>query len=121
VQGLLLGCALVGAAWFVAVLVLGVAHVSSGMPGLFTSSWYLLWASGMVVVGLLGGWLTARICTGAVSKAASRETESLREDIDRRLAAVAHELVVEPADFELAELARYRTELRVAAGEARPQ
>ena len=121
VQGLLLGCALVGAAWFVAVVVFGVAHVGSGMPGLFTSSWYLLWASVMIVVGLVGGWLTARICTSAVSKAASRETASLREDIDRRLAAVAHELVVEPADFELAELARYRAELRVAAGEARPE
>ena len=52
VQGLLLGCVLVGAAWFVAVLVIGVAGVGSGMPRLFTSSWYLLWASGMVVVGL---------------------------------------------------------------------
>ncbi len=121
VQGLLLGCALVGAAWFVAVIVFGVAHVGSGMPGLFTSSWYLLWASAMIVVGLLGGWLTARICTSAVSKAASRETASLREDIDRRLTAVAHELVVEPADFELAELARYQAELRVAAGEPRPE
>ncbi len=121
VQGLLLGCALVGAAWFVAVVVFGVAHVGSGMPGLFTSSWYLLWASAMIVVGLLGGWLTARICTSAVSKAASRETASLREDIDRRLTAVAHELVVEPADFELAELARYQAELRVAAGEPRSE
>ena len=119
VQGLLLGCVLVGAAWFVAVLVIGVAGVGSGMPRLFTSSWYLLWASGMVVVGLLGGWLTARLCTEAVSNAASRDTESLREDIDRRMAAVAHDLVVEPADFELAELARFRAELRIAAGEVR--
>jgi GTP-binding protein EngB required for normal cell division len=121
VQGLLLGCVLVGVAWFVAVLVIGVAGVGSGMPRLFTSSWYLLWASGMVVVGLLGGWLTARVCTEAVSNAARRDTESLREDIDRRMAAVAHDLVVEPADFELAELARFRAELRIAAGDVRQQ
>ncbi len=119
VQGLLLGCVLVGVAWFAAVLLIGVAGVGSGMPRLFTSSWYLLWASGMVGVGLLGGWFTARICTSAVSNAASRETESLREDIDKRMTAVAHDLVVEPADFELAEFARFQAELRIAAGEAR--
>jgi GTP-binding protein EngB required for normal cell division len=119
VQGLLLGCVLVGVAWFVALLLIGVAGVGSGMPRLFTSNWYFLWAGGMVVVGLLGGWLTARICTGAVSNAARRESHALRADIDRRMAEVAHDLVVEPADFELAELARFRAELRIAAGEAR--
>jgi GTP-binding protein EngB required for normal cell division len=119
VQGLLLGCVLVGAAWFVALLLIGVAGLGSGMPRLFTSSWYFLWAGGMVVVGLLGGWLTARICTRAVSNAARRESASLRVDIDRRMSEVAHDLVIEPADFELAELTRFRAELRIAAGEAR--
>ncbi len=121
VQGLLLGLVLVGAAWFVAVLIVGVAGVGSGMPKLFTSDWYLLWAGLMVAVGLAGGWLTARICTRAVSVAAGRETEALREDIDRRMAEVAHDLVIAPADFELGELARFRAELRIAAGAARPQ
>ena len=43
VQGLLLGCVLVGLAWSVALLILGVAGVgSASMPRLFTTSWYLL-------------------------------------------------------------------------------
>jgi GTP-binding protein EngB required for normal cell division len=117
-QGLLLGCVLVGIAWFVALLILGVGGVgSSGIPKLFTSSWYLLWAAGLVVVGLAGGWLTARICTRAVNAAAGRETSQLRHDIDRRMARVARDLVVTPAELELAELERFRAELRVAAGE----
>ncbi len=117
VQGLLLGCVLVGVAWCVALLILGVAGVGSpGMPKLFTSSWYLLWAAGLVVFGLVGGWLTARICTRAVSAAANRETDLLRRDIDERLAGVARELVLAPAELELAELDRFRGELRIAAG-----
>jgi GTP-binding protein EngB required for normal cell division len=121
VQGLLLGLVLVGVAWFVAVLILGVAGVGSNMPKLFTSMWYLLWAAAVVGVGLAGGWLTARICTRGVSIAAGRETEALRDDIDRRMAEIARDLVIAPADFELAELARFRSELRIAAGEVLPQ
>jgi len=98
VQGLLLGCVLVGVAWCVALVILGLAGVGSpGMPKLFTSSWYLLWGAGLVVFGLVGGWLTARICTRAVSAAANRETDLLRRDIDERLAGVARELVLAPA------------------------
>jgi GTP-binding protein EngB required for normal cell division len=116
VQGLLLGCVLVGAAWCVALLILGVGGAgSSGMPKLFTSSWYVAWAAGLIVVGLVGGWLTARICTRAVSAAAVRETDLLRQDIDERMAGVARELVVAPAEQELAELDQFRAELRIAA------
>ena len=118
VQGLLLGCVLVGLAWSVALLILGVAGVgSSGMPRLFTTTWYLLWAAGLVVFGLVGGWLTARICTKAVSAAANRETDLLRRDIDERLTGVARDMVLAPAELELAELDRFRAELRIAAGE----
>jgi GTP-binding protein EngB required for normal cell division len=117
VQGLLLGCVLVGAAWFVALLILGVGGAgSAGMPRLFTSSWYLVWAAALIAVGLVGGWLTAKICTRAVSATARREMESLRRTIDERMAGVAHELVVAPAELELAELALFRAELRIAAG-----
>jgi GTP-binding protein EngB required for normal cell division len=120
VQGLLLGCVLIGAAWSVALLILGVGGVgTSGIPKLFTSSWYLAWSAGLIVFGLAGGWLTAKICTRAVSVAAQRETELLHRDIDKRLAGVARELVMVPAEQELAELARFRGELRVAAGDAR--
>jgi GTP-binding protein EngB required for normal cell division len=120
VQGLLLGCVLVGAAWFIALLVLGVAGVGSGMPKLFTDSWLLPWAAAMVLVGLLGGWLTARVCIRAVSEAAERETQLLLDDIDRRMAGVARDLVVAPAELELSELDRFRAELRMAAGQALP-
>ncbi len=120
VQGLLLGCVLVGAAWFAALLVLGVGGVGTGMPKLFTDSWLLPWAAAMVLVGLLGGWLTARVCVRAVSDAAERETQLLLDDIDRRMAGVARDLVVAPAELELAELDRFRAELRTAAGQGMP-
>ena len=119
VQGLLLGCVLVGAVWCVALLVLGVGGVGSSLiPKLFTSSWYLLWALGLTVVGLAGGWLTATICTRAVGSTALREMDTLKRAIDQRMAGVARELVVSPAEQELAELAQFRADLRVAAGGA---
>jgi GTP-binding protein EngB required for normal cell division len=121
-QGLLLGCDFLGAAWIVALLILGVGGVgSSAVPKLFTSSWYLVWAVGLVVVGLVGGWLTARICTRAVRVAAGREKDLLRQDIGNGMAGVARELVLAPAQSELAELVRFRTELRIASGEAPPE
>ncbi len=121
-QGLLLGCVLVGFAWLVALLVLGVGGVggpggaAAGTPRLFADTWLLPVAAAMIVIGLLGGWLTARICTGSVSEAAERETTELLDDIHQRLTAVARDLVVVPADFELGELGVFRQELRVAAG-----
>jgi hypothetical protein len=70
----------------------------------------------MIVVGLLGGWLTARICVDAVAAAAERDTADLLDDIQQRLTAVARDLVVAPAESELAELGVFRRELRIAAG-----
>jgi hypothetical protein len=115
-QGLLLGCVLVGIVWLASLITLGVAHVGSGMPKLFSDPWLLPWAAVMVVAGLAGGWLTARICTRSVSQAAERETEGLVDDIRRRLTALAGDLVLAPAESELDELERFRTELRAAAG-----
>jgi GTP-binding protein EngB required for normal cell division len=115
-QGLLLGCVLVGIVWFGSLITLGVAHVGSGIPKLFSDPWLLPWAAALVVVGLAGGSLIARVCTRAVSQAAERETEDLADDIRRRLTALAGELVVGPADSELDELDRFRSELRAAAG-----
>ncbi len=115
-QGLLLGLVLVGFAWLVALLVLGVGGVGSGIPRLFADARLLPVAAAMMVVGLVGGWLTARLCTRAVSEAAERETQELLEDIQHRLTAVARDLVVAPAELELAELGTFREELRIAAG-----
>jgi GTP-binding protein EngB required for normal cell division len=121
VQGLLLGCVLVGIAWFVALLVLGAGSVASGMPKLFSDVWLLPWSVAVVVVGLVGGWLTARFSARAVSEAAGRETEALLVDIRYRMGGVATELVLAPAERELDELARFRAELRTAAGDFRLQ
>jgi GTP-binding protein EngB required for normal cell division len=121
-QGLLLGCVLVGFVWLVALLVVGVGGVggsggaAAGIMRLISDAWLLPIPCAMIVVGLLGGWLTARTCTRAVGEAAERETADLLDDIHQRLTAVARNLVVVPADFELAELAVFRQELRVAAG-----
>ena len=116
-QGLLLGLVFVGVGWFAAVLIIGVGHVgSASLPRLFTGTWYLAWAGGLVIVGLLAGWLTSRICTRAVTAAVNREVDELQHDITRRMTAVAQDLVVAPAELELAELARFRADLRVAAG-----
>jgi GTP-binding protein EngB required for normal cell division len=119
VQGLLLGCVLVGVAWFVALLVLGAGGVASGMPKLFSDVWLLPWPVVMVAAGLVGGWLTARSSTRAVSSAAEGETEVLLDDIQQRMNGVATELVLAPAERELDELARFRAELQTAAGDFR--
>ncbi len=119
-QGLLLGCVLVGIAWLASLIVFGAAHVGSGVPRLFSDAWLLPWAAAMGIAGLAGGWLTARVCTRAVRRAAAREAEALTEDIVRRLAEVAGDLVIAPAESELEELERFRTALRIAAGAALP-
>jgi GTP-binding protein EngB required for normal cell division len=116
VQGLLLGCVLVGIVWFAALITLGVAHVGSGIPRLFSDAWLLPWAALMVIGGMLGGWLTARACTRAVSKSAELATEEVADDIRRRLEGVASEMVLAPAESELDELQRFRAQLRAAAG-----
>jgi GTP-binding protein EngB required for normal cell division len=116
VQGLLLGCVLVGIAWLAALITLGVAHVGSGIPKLFSDAWLLPWAALMVIGGMLGGWLTARACTRAVSKSAEGATEEVADDIRRRLEGVASELVLAPAESELDELQRFRAQLRAAGG-----
>jgi len=115
-QGLLLGCVLVGIVWAASLITLGVAHVGSNIPKLFSDPWLLAWAAALVVVGLAGGSLVARVCTRAVSQAAERETGDLANDIRRRLTALAGDLVVGPAESELDELDRFRAELRTAAG-----
>ncbi len=120
-QGLLLGCVVVGGAWFVALLILGVGGVgSASLPKLFTGTWYLAWAGALVILALLAGWLTARVCTRAVSGAVAREVDELEHDINRRMTVVAHSLVVTPAELELAELQQFRIDLQIAAGGATP-
>ena len=119
-QGLLLGLALVGLAWFGALLAVGVFKAATGLPWAFTRVWLLPVAAALVAVALIVGWQLARRCTEAVHLAAERESDLLVDDIRRRMAGVAHDLVVAPAEGELLELERFRVELDVAAGLARP-
>ena len=115
-QGLLLGCVIVGIAWLAALLIFGAAGVGSGVPRLFSDVWLLPWAVVMIAAGLVFGWLTARICTRSVAEAARRETDLVLAEIGRRMTGVAYDYVVTPAELELAELDRFRSDLRIAAG-----
>jgi hypothetical protein len=120
-QGLLLGCGVVGLAWFGTLLALGVFDTGSGLPRLFSSALLLPAAALLVAVSLCGGWLLARRCEVAVKVAAARESELLEAEIRTRMASVAQDLVLAPADLELAELERYRAELEVARGHGRAE
>jgi GTP-binding protein EngB required for normal cell division len=120
VQGLLLGCALVGLAWFGALLAVGVFKAATGLPWAFSKIWLLPVAAVLVAVALIAGRQLARRSAEAVVVAAARESDLLLDDIRRRMAGVAHDLVIAPAELELSELERYRVELDVAAGLARP-
>jgi hypothetical protein len=117
-QGLLLGCAVVGLGWFIALLAIKAAG-GRGLPALFTNLVFLPVSAAVVVVALTAGWLLARRCAAAVEAGAARETEQLVTDINDRMAAVAAAMVVGPAERELAELDRFRRELDVAAGRGR--
>jgi GTP-binding protein EngB required for normal cell division len=118
-QGLLLGGAAVGLAWFVALLAIKAAGAGHGLPALFSNLALLPVAAGVVAATLVAGWLIAGRCTTAVQAAAVLQTDELVDDIGQRMTGIAHDLVVAPADRELAELARFRSELEVTAGHAR--
>ena len=117
VQGLLLGCALVGAAWLVALLILGVGGLgSASIPRLFTDPWYLTLGRG--ADRPRPRW---RMADGQVLHAGCQLGSQPRDrlglqDIDKRMAGVARDLVVAPAEQELAELEQFRTDLRIARG-----
>jgi GTP-binding protein EngB required for normal cell division len=115
-QGLLLGCALVGLAWFGTLLAYGVFKAGGDLPRLFTSALWLPAAAALMAGALVGGWLLSGRCTRAVHEAAIRETAVLVDDIRRRMAGVANELVIAPADLELSQLEEFRAELAIAAG-----
>ncbi|HEX3488268.1 MAG TPA: GTPase [Streptosporangiaceae bacterium] len=116
-QGLLLGCVIVGVAWIVAIIVFGVFKVGSGVPSLFRDVGLVPLIALLIAALLVLGWLTASSCVNAVRNAAIREKEEVAENMQARMASVAQELVVAPAQLELSELDRFRAELRVALGQ----
>jgi GTP-binding protein EngB required for normal cell division len=117
-QGFLLGCVIVGLAWIAAILAFGVFHTGSNVPRLFSDVSLLPLIGILIVAMLVLGWLTATACVNAVRTAAIRENEQVARDMQDRMAGVAQELVVAPAQQELFELDRFRAELRAASGQA---
>ncbi len=65
---------------------------------------------------LLLGALTASACLNIVRAAAAEESRQIASVMRERMAVVAREMVIVPAEQELSELERFRGELRVAAG-----
>jgi hypothetical protein len=117
-QGLLLGFVIVGLAWIIAIVVLGVFHAGHNVPRLFSAASLLPLIAILVVAMLVLGWLTASACLNAVRTAAVRENEEVAEDMENRMAGVAQQLVIAPAQLELSELDRFRAELRSAMGQS---
>jgi GTP-binding protein EngB required for normal cell division len=117
-QGLLLGCVVVGIVWIAVIVVFGVLDAGSNVPRLFGNVALIPLIAILIVAMLVLGWLTASACVNAVRTAAIRENEQVAEDMQHRMAGVAQELVVAPAQLELSELERFRAELRVAQGQS---
>ena len=115
-QGLLLGCVIVSLAWIMALLIFGVFHAASSPPRLFSDVSLLPWIVVMIAAFLFLGWLTASGCMNIVRAAAEREREQVQETMRAGIGTVARDMVVIPAEQELAEFARFRSEFHVASG-----
>ena len=114
-QGLLLGCLIVSLAWVVALLIFGVFHAAHNVPRLFSDASLLPWIVVMIAAFLFLGWLTAAGCVNLVRSAAVRERGRVQETMRAKIAVVAREMVIMPAELELAEYRRFVDEFRIVA------
>jgi GTP-binding protein EngB required for normal cell division len=114
-QGLLLGCAAIGLAWMVAILVLGVFRVAPHAPAIFRDPVLLPWIALMIAAILVLGWLTASGCLTLVATAAIRERDSIDGEMRSRMTTVAEQMVLLPIKQELSECSRFTAALRQAA------
>jgi GTP-binding protein EngB required for normal cell division len=114
-QGLLLGCVIVSLAWIVALLVFGFFHAASNVPRLFSEPALLPWAFILTAAFLFLGWLTSAGCMNLVRSGAARERERVQEAMRAKIGLVAREMVLLPADEELAEYRRFVDEFRIVA------
>jgi GTP-binding protein EngB required for normal cell division len=119
-QGVLVGCVLVGIAWMWAIVVLGPGHAAGTVPWPFSNLVLLPVVGVAVAAALWGGWLAGRKAADRVRAQAAAQQEEMVEHIGSRLVGVADELVVVPARQELAQLDRFRSELRIAKGAPGP-
>jgi GTP-binding protein EngB required for normal cell division len=113
-QGLLLGCAAIGLAWMVAILVLGVFGVAPHAPAIFRDPVLLPWVAVMIAAILVLGWLTASGCLTLVTTAAVQEREHVDSQMRSRMTDVAEQMVLLPIMQELSECSRFGTALREA-------
>jgi GTP-binding protein EngB required for normal cell division len=115
-QGLLLGCVIVSMAWIVALLTFGIFHAADNVPRLFSEPALLPWAVILTVAFLFLGWLTAAGCLNLVRSGAARARERVQETMRAKIGVVAREMVLLPAEEELAEYRRFVDEFRIVAG-----
>jgi GTP-binding protein EngB required for normal cell division len=114
-QGLLLGGAVVGLGWILALTAVGVFHISDSAPVPLRDVSMLPWVVLMVAAILGLGWLTAGGCMSIAVRLALQEREQVEQDMHEGVAAVAREMVIGPVEHELSEYARFREELAVAS------
>ena len=114
-QGLLLGCVIVGLAWIAVIIAFGAVQVAgSAPPRLFSDLALLPWIALIIAAILLLGWLAASGAMNRVQLAAAAEREQVEDQMRNQMAVTAQEMVIQPIEDELAELDRFRTELRAA-------
>jgi GTP-binding protein EngB required for normal cell division len=118
-QGLLLGAVIVGVAWMLTIAAVAIFGAAGGVPRVFSDAALVPWIAAMVVAMLVLGWLTASACLNIVRNSAEMETARFTSVIQDKITAVARDLVIAPAEGELAEFGRFRDDLRVAAGRPR--
>ena len=114
-QGLLLGCVIVGLAWIAVIIAFGAVQVAgSAPPRLFSDLALLPWIALIIAAILLLGWLAASGAMNRVQLAAAAEREQVEDQMRDQMAVTAQEMVIQPIEDELGELDRFRTELRAA-------
>jgi GTP-binding protein EngB required for normal cell division len=114
-QGLLLGFVIVGLAWIAVIIAFGAVDVAgSAPPRLFSDLALLPWIALIIAAILLLGWLAASGAMNQVQLAAAAEREEVEARMREQMAVTAEQMVIQPIEDELAELDRFRTELRAA-------
>jgi GTPase SAR1 family protein len=113
-QGLLLGCAVTGVAWVVALVVIGVFHATRHAVAIFSDAALLPWVILLIAAILTLGWLTASGCMSIVNSAAIRERSQVEQQMRAAMEQVAEQYVLVPVKQELSEYARFCTALRTA-------
>ena len=72
------------------------------------------WIALIIAAILLLGWLAASGAMNRVQLAAAAEREQVEDQMRDQMAVTAQEMVIQPIEGELAELDRFRAELRAA-------